>query len=278
MMYNAYVLTNTSLRRCPHAIAIGDEMSNNINTLDAIRCVVEHLVGHGVCLPERIRPVLIGGSAMDVYKLRGTTDLDMYCPEIMSVLSSDIPGVEILSPDQAMIKMDMGGDQVMVDVTSDRHAFGRIYIGDIERDGGVSSSFMFEGVLIEVAVVSPETLFIQKTDSARDDKDIPDLSVLAKVTTPEKIVRRLNEISDCDDTGYSASGMFSHVISNTLSQIFEEYMHIDWSERALPLIASLSADEDVLGEILPSWIEIEDVYRHRGGRRDNNAAESYAFF
>ncbi len=76
-----------------------------------------------------------------------------------------------------------------IDVTSKTNLWGKIDVWDIESDAVMIENLEIEGYYVDLAAISPETLFIVKASSMRE-KDRNDLSVVLPLTSPEKIMER----------------------------------------------------------------------------------------
>ena len=119
--------------------------------------------------------IAVGGTAMALHGVRDESeDVDLY----VSVREMESIATEIEA-----------SSGYRIDVTSKTNLWGRIDVWDIESDAVMMENMEIEGYYVDLAAISPETLFIVKASSMRE-KDRNDLSVVLPLTSPEKIMER----------------------------------------------------------------------------------------
>lgn len=123
--------------------------------------------------------VLVGGSALCARQIREhSLDIDLYAPARFLPLIAEIE--EKWKP--------VFGEDFFIDVSTDEYMFGRIRVKDPATEGS-AFALEHEGATFDIRALTPETLFILKAEASRE-KDIQDLALLSKHTTPEKILDR----------------------------------------------------------------------------------------
>lgn len=121
--------------------------------------------------------VLVGGSALCASRIRkDTEDVDLY------VSSPDL--LPLIRESEAYWRK-IYGENFFIDVTTSGDLWGEIRIG---KAGDIKDVFKLDanGESFEVKVLSPETIFVLKSDIGRE-KDIEDLRLISHHTTPERI-------------------------------------------------------------------------------------------
>lgn len=132
-------------------------------------------------------PVLIGGAAMRAHGvIRHVDDVDAY-------LHVQKPFTQMMPP--------------RVDVTDSMYVYGRLNIGDIRKSPESGNPD------IKGRAISLETLFILKAESGRD-KDIADLSLLAKKISPESVMKRLGELRQ-----YNNESLHAEFVETTFMEL-----------------------------------------------------------
>ncbi|MEY2341507.1 hypothetical protein AB4090_05275 [Acidithiobacillus sp. IBUN Pt1247-S3] len=124
--------------------------------------------------------IAVGGTAMAYHDMRKLSeDIDLYCPE------------DAFLPLAAELEAASG---LRIDVTSQTTLFGQLDIRDIEKDAQVMENVEVEmdgkSFSIDIAAISPETLFVIKANTMRE-KDRDDLPAILEKTSPEQVFQRL---------------------------------------------------------------------------------------
>lgn len=142
-------------------------------TVNIIKDVAQRYIeAHGT--PPRVL-IAVGGSAMILHGLRDDSeDVDLFSNET---------AVERIALD---LEAESG---YRVDVTSQKTLWGELNIHDIEQDAVVLENLVLEGYSVDIAAISPETLFVIKSSTMRE-KDRDDLFLIFPATSPEKIFSR----------------------------------------------------------------------------------------
>lgn len=126
-----------------------------------------------MCPKGRKMEFVIGGSAAIMLfneNIREDLhDLDVYCEHHKLLIDAD----RKLMP---------------VDVANNTYFWGQINIGDAKQ-----SPVLIDNEFIKIRYLSPETMFIHKTDSGRD-KDIEDVAFLANYLDSHAILKRMNTL------------------------------------------------------------------------------------
>ena len=124
--------------------------------------------------------IAIGGTAMAYHDMRKLSeDIDLYCPE------------DAFLPLAAELETATG---LRIYVTSQTTLFGTLDIRDIEEDARVMENVEVEmdgkSFSVDIAAISPETLFVIKANTLRE-KDRDDLPAILEKTSPEQVFQRL---------------------------------------------------------------------------------------
>lgn len=127
--------------------------------------------------------IAVGGTAMALHGLRKLSeDADLYCIE------------DAFLPLAMELEKETG---YRIDVTNKTTLFGALNIPDVEADAQVLEKVpvIHEGqtFLVDIAAISPETLFCIKGNTLRE-KDRDDLPAILSVTTPNAVFRRLDAL------------------------------------------------------------------------------------
>jgi hypothetical protein len=144
--------------------------------------------------------IAVGGTAMSLRRIRDKSE-----------------DVDIFYPDDAFrtIAEDLERRSgIRIDVTNKKNLWGTLKIHDIEQDARVVESLDIEGFTVDIAAISPETLFVIKSSSMRD-KDRLDLGLLMDVTTPAQILAR----AECLLTTLESRGEREEFVANILSEM-----------------------------------------------------------
>lgn len=167
------------------------------NLVDTIRAMVhEYIDRHGMA-PRTL--IAVGGSAMALHGCRPLSeDIDLYAPE------------DAFAPIAAEIERESG---LRIDVTSKTTLWGVLNIHDIEKDAVVKESVIVDGFVVDIAAISPETLFVIKASTMRE-KDRDDLPLLINHTSPDRIMVRLESLLKSQD-----ACLFEETLSNVISEI-----------------------------------------------------------
>lgn len=160
--------------------------------------------------------IVVGGTAMAMRGLRDeSNDVDIFYPD------------DAFAPIAEDIEKRSG---FRIDVTSKTNLWGSLRIHDIEQDAEVLESLEIEGFTIDIAAISPETLFVIKASSMRN-KDRDDLPLLVPVVTPQGILYRTSVLLQHTES----RSMQEDVLSNILSEMQLAYMDVakpEWFSQA----------------------------------------------
>lgn len=123
--------------------------------------------------------IAVGGSAMALHGIRSVSaDIDLYSPE------------DGFMPIAEQVEAASG---LRIDVTSKTVLWGVLDIADIERDAKVIKSAAIDGFSVDIAAISPETLFVIKASTLRE-KDRDDLPLILPFTSIQAILARADEL------------------------------------------------------------------------------------
>ncbi|MHB1903762.1 MAG: DUF6036 family nucleotidyltransferase [Ferrimicrobium sp.] len=150
-----------------------EQLIDRNSALRIIGELVESYVRRHHRAPRTI--IVIGGTAMAMRRLRERS-LD----------------IDIFHPDDAFAEVARELEErsgYRIDVTNRRTLWGEIAVLDIESDAEVMETLEIEGFTVDIAAISPETLFVIKASSMRD-KDRADLGAIMTATSPEKVIER----------------------------------------------------------------------------------------
>ncbi len=162
--------------------------------------------------------IVVGGTAMSLRRLRDESE-----------------DVDIFYPDDAFrtITEDLERRSgFRIDVTSKNNLWGQLEIHDIEHDAQVVESVDI-GFAVDIAAISPETLFVIKSSSMRD-KDRSDLGLLMGVTTPAQIMARAECLLITLETRQDREEFLGNILSEMQLVLLEE-VKPEWLTQALDL-------------------------------------------
>lgn len=173
--------------------------------------------------------ILVGGSAMMAHGIKDESkDIDIYCKdEGMIAIAREI-------------EAETG---FMIDITSDKDLWNSdIIIHDIEEDAQLSDKFVIkchynhDGSLFDsrVAAVSPETLFVIKAMSMRD-QDRDDMLLLSKKTTPIKIMNRAATLLAKDASKQMEAADILSLLISEIQLGFNEIFNSEWLKTDPPI-------------------------------------------
>jgi len=165
--------------------------------------------------------IAVGGTAMSLRRLRDESE-----------------DVDIFYPDDAFrtIAEDLERRSgFRIDVTSKNNLWGQLKIHDIDQDAHVVESIDIEGFAVDIAAISPETLFVIKSSSMRD-KDRSDLGLLMGVTTPAQIMARAEGLLRTLETRQDREEFLANILSEMQLVLLEE-VNPKWFTQA-PNLAS----------------------------------------
>lgn len=152
--------------------------------------------------------VLVGGCALCMHEIRESSgDVDLYAPRRIAEQA----------PELAEELRAGYGSHFSIDVTTDNRLWGQVKVADIDKSP-VARHFEVDGHKVELRSLTPETVFILKAEAGRD-KDIDDLEVIARHTTPEAIVERWRQMIPHNDPG-----MVPGITSNLFGEICAQYL------------------------------------------------------
>lgn len=174
--------------------------------------------------------ILVGGSAMMAHGVKNESkDIDIYC--------KDADMINIAKE----IEVETG---FMIDVTPDKDLWNDdIIIHDIEEDAQSSDRFVISGYDSHVAAVSPETLFVIKTMSMRD-QDRDDMLLLSKKTTPVKIMNRAATLLTKNASKQMETADILSLLISEIQLGFNEIFNSEWLKTDPPI-----KDKSALGII-----------------------------
>jgi len=199
------------------------QIVNRDQAVDIIRELAkDYMEAHGE--PPRTI-IVVGGTAMSLRRLRDESE-----------------DVDIFYPDDAFrtIAEDLERRSgFRIDVTSKNNLWGQLKIHDIEHDAQVVESIDIEGFAVDIAAISPETLFVIKSSSMRD-KDRGDLPLLMEVTTPAQIMARAECLLKTLETRQDREEFLGNILSEMQLVLLEE-VKPEWFTQA-PDLASEHRD------------------------------------
>lgn len=142
--------------------------------------VRRHVARHGEP-PHTI--VLAGGSALAAHAIRlRSIDVDLY----LSTLDDDL----VAATEDAARRLH--GPDFRLDATSVDTLWGSIQVRDIAHSP-VVAELDIEGARVPVRALTPETLYVLKAAAGRQ-RDQDDLTLIARHTTPERVLVRAREM------------------------------------------------------------------------------------
>jgi hypothetical protein len=137
--------------------------------------------------------------------------------------------IDLFHPDSAFsaIALDLAARaHIELDVTNRTNLWGNIEVADIEADAEVVERLEIEGFGIEIAAISPETLFVIKASSMRE-KDRDDLPLLLPATTPKRVMARADAlISTLNDSFLAGEAVINMILE--LQIVTLELATPDW--------------------------------------------------
>ena len=183
------------------AIAIIRELATN------------YLHVHG-SVPSTI--IVVGGTAMALRGLRDESeDVDIFHPsDALRVIAEDI-------------EQQSG---FRIDVTSKNNLWGELRIRDIEQDAEVVESLEIEGFVVDIAAISPETLFVIKASSMRE-KDRDDLPLLTAATTQQEVIMRAEYLLNTLETKHMREEFLANIVSE-MQLAYLEVAKPEWFAQA----------------------------------------------
>ena len=163
--------------------------------------------------------VVVGGTAMALRGLRDESeDIDIFYPDDeFHGIAEDIES--------------RSGYRIYV--TSKNNLWGQLKILDIEQDAQVLESLEIEGFTVDIAAISPETLFVIKSSSMRE-KDRDDLPLLIQVTSPQEIIARSEYLLKTLETRQSREECLGNILSE-MQLVYLEPVKPEWFMQALEL-------------------------------------------
>ncbi len=167
---------------------------------DAVQVITEMVQayrnGHDGKMPRAL--IAVGGAAMALHNIRPiSNDIDLYAPE------------DAFLPIALDLEKRTG---IRIDVTSKTNLFGHINVRDVEQDAQVLERVTMEGFQIDIAAISPETLFVIKASTMRE-KDRADLPGLWNVVTPQDILKRTQTLLPNLDTSWTGEETLLNILS-----------------------------------------------------------------
>lgn len=170
--------------------------------------------------------ITFGGSAMALHGIRATSeDVDLYAPD---------PKLLSLARD---VERETG---YTIDLTNKKNLMGDLVIKDIEEDAEVMERVEVLGQEVDIAAISPETLFVIKANTLRE-KDRDDLFLILPYTSWPKVIARMATLWS-QQPSFEAEVM----LSNTLSEL----------QMVGERVACLADFEGVPPEIMAQWAPI----------------------
>jgi hypothetical protein len=192
------------------------ERSRLLNREDAV-CVIQSLyqgyVDHNHRLPRML--IAVGGTAMALHAMRPLSeDIDLYAPE------------DAFLENAMQLERDTG---MRIDVTSKTTLWGDLNVIDIEADAQVKGQVdvVMNGVTfhVDIAAISPETLFVIKASTMRE-KDRDDLPSILQKTSPNKVFQRADTLLRNMDR-YIATEIIRNIISE-MQMVTLEMIPLEW--------------------------------------------------
>ncbi len=159
--------------------------------------------------------IVVGGSAMVLRGLRERSeDVDLYHPD------------EDFAPIASDLERRSG---LRIDVTHRKNLWGDLVIRDIEHDAEVLERVEIEGFSVDLAAISPQTLFVIKASSLRE-KDRSDLFLLAPVVTPQNVLARAQGLLEGLED-YLREDILCNLVSE-LQMVYETPLEEGWFREA----------------------------------------------
>jgi len=163
--------------------------------------------------------IVVGGTAMALRRLRDESeDIDIFYPD---------DALRIIAED---IERRSG---FRIDVTSKNNLWGQLRIQDIEQDAEVVESIDIEGFAVDIAAISPETLFVIKASSMRE-KDRDDLPLLTRVTTQQEIITRAEYLLKTLETRHGQEEFLANIVAE-MQLVYLEAAKPEWFAQAREL-------------------------------------------
>jgi len=144
---------------------------------DAVAALTEiaqdYIERHGVA-PRTL--ITVGGTAISLRRLgrNQTNDIDLFHPD---------------DAFHALVREYEERSGIRIDVTNRRNLWGSLTVRDIETDASVVESIDVGGFTVDLAAISPDTLFVIKACSMRE-KDRADLPLVLAATTVPDVMKR----------------------------------------------------------------------------------------
>lgn len=193
------------------------DLVNREKALELIKQVAERYIEMNG-RPPRIL-IAVGGTAMALHDLRDESeDVDLFSA------SRDLEAVCLEFESKTGYR---------IDVTSKTNIWGDLNIHDIEKSSVVIEQVLVLGHSVDIAAISPETLFVVKASSLRV-KDREDLKLIIPVTSPDAILKRFSSLWDKQD-----SFVRDEALTNIVSEIqlaSESMVSPDWFKNIPPSI------------------------------------------
>ena len=191
--------------------------------------------------------IVVGGTAMTMHGLREqSSDVDIF--------QAEDAFAEVARELEAM-----SGHKI--DVTSDYNLWGELDVYDIESDAEVMETLDIEGFTVDIAAISPETLFVIKASSMRD-KDRADLGAIMTATSPEKVMERTQHLLEALDDRHIQQEVLSCVISE-VQLVVVDVVQLEWFSSAPGLLKKhgqfitdefgLDVSGAASGSVVPDW-------------------------
>ena len=194
-----------------------DDEVRLLNREDAVR-VIQSLYQDYADRHHRLPRMLIavGGTAMALQDMRPLSeDIDLYAPE------------DAFMEFAMQLERDTG---MRIDVTGKTTLWGDLNVLDIEADAQVKAQvdIVMDGNTfhVDIAAISPETLFVIKASTLRE-KDRDDLPLILEKTCPQKVFQRADFLLRHVDR-WVAEDVLSNLVSEmqlvTLEQANQKWL------------------------------------------------------
>ena len=159
--------------------------------------------------------ILVAITAMALYGFRAISeDIDLY--------SADPAFQDIASALEHELDL-------RIDVTHKQNLWGNLHIPDIEQDAHIVERLTLEGFSVDIAAISPETLFVIKASTMRE-KDRKDLFAIWKSVSPEGIFGRADSLLQSLDI-YEAEDVLMNLVSE-VQLVSQRVPQATWFSRA----------------------------------------------
>ncbi|MHB1953516.1 MAG: DUF6036 family nucleotidyltransferase [Acidobacteriaceae bacterium] len=175
---------------------------NRDQTIDLIKTMCRHYAARKGSPPKVV--IVVGGTAMVLHGFRPQSeDVDLFATET---------AMETVA---AEIEVQSG---IHIDVTRRNTLWGELRIPDIESDAEIVSQVDLNGTIVDIAAISPATLFILKAASLRD-KDHADLQKIMPPATPASVLARMAALWP-----YQTQGRHAEVAHEALVNLVDEIL------------------------------------------------------